>query len=305
MRRISLSISFFVLFVLIFGLVIGASYSVLNNIYNAQLKEQGRNIAENVEAFGSWVASYGRVWVKDNDESFLGHLSLKSAEDQGSTVDFYSKNPALAQREFSDIVESLPVSAKFRMTSHNYMNPKNKPDEFESNAIELVRFNNLDEYDELTEDGLYRYAKTIYHEASCLSCHGNPENAPPDVTLQYGAKNGFGFKEGDVAGIISVRIPAKPLFESATIYFGAKELLMLVVSFIVPAVFVRSRVIKPIKNLTDASKSISVGKDVNLDVGKIRENTRNEVDQLTLATDRLKTTVYMAIKRIKRAKSNS
>ena len=45
---------------------------------------------------------------------------------------FYSKNPALAQREFSEVVEKSSSPAKFRMTSHNFMNPVNKPDAFES-----------------------------------------------------------------------------------------------------------------------------------------------------------------------------
>lgn len=301
MKRPSLSLSFFLLFLIITTLTIGASYSVLKNIYDSQLREQGRNIAENVEAFGTWVAKYGRVWVLNNDENYLGHMTVNEVNDKTITSDFYSKNPALAQREFSEIVETLPVNAKFRMTSHNLMNPNNKPDEFEVSALNIVRSQKLDEYDQLI-DGVYRYTKTVYHEASCIVCHGDPANAPDDVTSQYGSKNGFGFKEGDVAGIISVRIPAKALFESVFSFFGIKEVALILIAFLIPAIFIRTRVIRPIAQLTEASKQISVGRNIDLDVGQINESTNNEIDQLKLATNRLRNTIQIAIKRLRAQK---
>lgn len=298
MRNLSLTSKFFFLFLLILLLIGGASYSVLRNIYYDQLKDQGRNIADNVQAFGTWVASYGRVWVKDNDKSFLGHLAVTSAEDTNVNVDFYAKNPALAQREYSEIVESLPVKAKFRMTSHNFMNPVNVPDNFEANALKKVRAEKLEEYDDVI-NGTYRYARTVIHKATCIKCHGDPENAPADVTNKYGTKNGFGFKEGDVAGIISVRIPTKPLFDSVQTFFGYKEIVLIITAFLVAAFFVRIQVINPIVRLTLASDQISTGKNINLHTSTIHETTGNEIDQLALSINRLRTTVRVAIKRIK------
>ena len=61
-------------------------------------------------------------------------------------VDFYSKNPALAQREFSEAVERSPSPSKFRLTSHNVMNPNNKPDAFEDGALREIRDRGLKEY---------------------------------------------------------------------------------------------------------------------------------------------------------------
>ena len=298
MRRLSLQFSFILIFLVILALITGASFSVLRNVYINQLQDQSRNIAENVEAFGTWVASYGRIWVKDNDESFLGHMSVVSASDNNSQAEFYSKNPALAQREFSEIVASLPVQAKFRMTSHNYMNPKNRPDNFEANALNIIRSENLDEYNQM-QDGFYRYAKTVYHDASCISCHGDPENAPDDVKNQYGIKNGFGFKEGDVAGIISVTIPAQSLYQSAINFIGIKEILLILIAFLIPIIFVRNKIIKPIESLTDAADQISVGKQVDIGASKISEYSNNEIEKLTLATNRLGHTVSVAIKRIR------
>ena len=99
-------------------------------------------VADNVDAFGSWVSQYGRVWVRDDNKSYLGQVTLVSAPDAAggpAAADvwhFYSKNPALAQREFSEVVEKSASPAKFRVTSHNFMNPVNKPDAFEAKALQ-------------------------------------------------------------------------------------------------------------------------------------------------------------------------
>src|SRR5882724_4297406 len=135
----SITIQFSLIFLLALGMVGGAFYLIMDHIYRSQLKSQAETVADNVEAFGTWVAQYGRVWVKDDNRSYLGHLALTRAaeavasDSQGAKllpvavkadtelVHFFSKNPALAQREYSEVVEKSSSPAKFRMTSHNYM----------------------------------------------------------------------------------------------------------------------------------------------------------------------------------------
>src|SRR5258706_14685581 len=119
-RRMSLTTQFALVFLIALGLVGAASYLILDRIYINQLKSQAETVADNVDAFGSWVSQYGRVWVRDNDKSFLGQVTLVSAPDGAGTSalapadvwHFYSKNPALAQREFSEVVEKSSSSAK-------------------------------------------------------------------------------------------------------------------------------------------------------------------------------------------------
>lgn len=181
----SLTVQFAAVFLLALSLVGAAFYLILDRIYVNQLKSQAETVADNVDAFGSWVAQYGRVWVKDDNKSYLGHASLLQADEatagtaspQFTPVDFYSKNPALAHREYSEVVERSPSPSKFRLTSHNVMNPGNKPDAFEEGALRRVRENNLKEYYELTPGG-FCYARTVYHKASCIACHGDADKAP-------------------------------------------------------------------------------------------------------------------------------
>src|SRR5450432_2273031 len=143
----SITTQFTVVFVLALLLIAASFYLVLDSVYRSQLKSQAETVADNVHAFGSWFSQYGRVWVRDDNKSYLGQVTLVSATDAAQSHPpavlpqwhFYSKNPALAQREFSEVVEKSASPAKFRVTSHNFMNPVNKPDAFESKALDRIR----------------------------------------------------------------------------------------------------------------------------------------------------------------------
>ena len=99
----SITVQFTIVFVIALLLVIGSFYLVLDNVYRSELKSQAETVADNVDAFGSWVSQYGRVWVKDDNKSFLGQVTLVNAADTGVPPDqwhFYSKNPAWPSASF-------------------------------------------------------------------------------------------------------------------------------------------------------------------------------------------------------------
>jgi len=308
LRKMSLTTQFALVFLVALALVGAASYLILDRIYINQLKSQAETVADNVDAFGSWVAQYGRVWVRDNDKSYLGHLGLLQNEDPAAAtpkltaVNFYSKNPALAQREFSEVVEHSASPAKFRLTSHNVMNPGNKPDGFEVGALRRIREGGLSEYFELSPSG-FRYARAVVHKASCITCHGDPAAAPNDVKVRYGTQNGFGFKEGEVAGIISVRLPARSFWDVALNVVGVWQLLMILAAFVIAMLFMRFAIVGRLKDLTAATQKISLGKPGDLSVAKVDPRSRNELDQLALATERLRISINMAIQRLTKRSS--
>ena len=303
--KLSISMRFALVFLVALGLVGSAFYLILDRIYVNQLKSQAETVADNVDAFGTWVAQYGRVWVKEDARSFLGHMPLLQPE-EGATaitaatvkpVNFYSKNPALAQREFSEVVARSGTPAQFRLTSHNVMNQSNAPDPFETAALARIREAGLKEYFELTPEG-FRYARTLYHKASCITCHGDPEKAPNDVKVRYGTLHGFGFKEGDVAGVISVRLPAKPFWSVAFSIVGGGALAMIVGAFLLAMLFVRFAIVSPVKRLTKASHQISLAQPADLGVANIGRSSRNELHQLALAIDRLRRSVHIAMRKL-------
>jgi HAMP domain-containing protein len=303
----SITTQFTFIFVIALLLVVGSFYLVLDSVYRIELKSQAETVADNVDAFGSWVSQYGRVWVKDDNKSYLGQVTLASlptdaaapaaAQPAPDLWHFYSKNPALAQREFSEVVEKSSSPAKFRMTSHNFMNPVNKPDAFEARALDKIRTNHLTEYYEVLPEG-YRYARTLYEKASCLACHASAENAPADVKLRYGTEHGFGFKEGEVAGIISVRLPIRSFWQVAASVVGPVQIALLVAAFVVAVLFIQFAVVRPIRRLTAAAERISVGETADLGAARINRKSRNEVQQLILATERLRASMTLAMQRL-------
>lgn len=305
-NKISLSTKFVVLFLLIVSLNALAYYFMLQNIYRQELKSQAKTVVSNVESFGAWVAQNGRVWIKEGSkESFLSQELYRAScesEDDQSYVHFYSKNPALAQREFSEVVAKSSSPAKFHMTSQNVMNPVNAPDSFETTALAIATKTGAQEYSEFV-DGQYRFAQTIYHKASCIACHGDPAKAPEDLIKRYGSERGFGFKEGDVAGVISVSIPANPLYMRALNFVGIKEVLLILVPFFIALWFVRSAVIKPIKKLTETAHEVSTGRDAIVDTAGIDLNTHNEIHQLTLALSRMRNSTQLAMKKMREARA--
>ena len=303
----SITAQFTVVFVLALLLIAASFYLVLDSVYRSQLKSQAETVADNVDAFGSWVSQYGRVWVRDDNKSYLGQVTLVNASDttQQPTAGpaiwhFYSKNPALAQREFSEVVEKSASPAKFRVTSHNFMNPVNKPDEFEAKALENIRSKHLSEYYEMLPD-TYRYARTLYVKASCLACHASAENAPADVKERYGTERGFGFHEGEVAGIISVKLPTRSFWNVAAGVIGPMQIALLLSAFLIAVLFIQFAVVRPIRRLTAAAERISIGKTADLGTAKINRKSGNELHQLILATERLRASLMLAIQRSRRS----
>jgi len=297
----SIAVQFTLVFVVALLLVMGSFYLVLESVYRNELKAQAETVADNVDAFGSWVSQYGRVWVKDDNKSYLGQVTL-NAPDGAVPADqwhFYSKNPALAQREFSEVVEKSTSPAKFRMTSHNFMNPVNKPDAFEAKALDRVRSGRLTEYYEILPDS-FRYARTLYEKASCLACHASAASAPNDVKERYGVEHGYGFKEGEVAGIISVRLPIRSFWNVASSVIGPIQIALLVSAFLISFLFIQFVVVRPLRKLTVAAERISTGQAADLGATRIHRKSGNEVRQLVLAVDRLRASMTMAIQRVGR-----
>lgn len=318
LKNRSITTQFTIIFVLSLAILGTAVYFILNQVYYNQLKSQAETVADNVDAFGSWVAQYGRVWVKDNDKSYLGQMTLIHAPvdpgvgegnvapdaAQPTAVNFYSKNPALAQREFSEAVEKSASSAKFRLTSDNYMNPVNKPDTFEEHALQKVKNGNLKEYFEVTP-GTFRYARTVYHKASCIACHGDAQKAPQDVKVRYGLERGFNFKEGDVAGIISVKVPTRPFFQVALNVISPWQIALIIAAFVISFIFIRMVVVSPIKKLTHAAAEISLGNPADLGIEGLNQKSTNEIHQLAFGVDRLRTSLEMVATRLKAQKKGN
>ena len=88
-----LKIKFLFLMMGVLGLNALAYFYVAEKIHLHQLRAQAQTVVANVEAFGSWVANSGRVWVKANQsESYLSREEYSVNEGElAQKVVFFSK----------------------------------------------------------------------------------------------------------------------------------------------------------------------------------------------------------------------
>ena len=58
------------------------------------------------------------------------------------------------------------------------------------------------------EDGVWSsVTRPIYMERACLSCHGDRDKRPDFIIKKYPEDRAYGFKDGDLRGIITVTAP--------------------------------------------------------------------------------------------------
>lgn len=300
-RRMPITAQLFLLLLVVLIANAAAYFVILQNMYYQELESQAKTVVANVEAFGAWVSRSGRVWTRAEDQDFLSRIEVQEVGQPDNVFHFHSKNPALATREFSEVVAQSQSPAKFRMTSHNVMNPNNKPDAFELRALEAIQKGNLTQYSEHGKD-VYRFASPVVHVASCISCHGDAANAPQDVLEVYGSENGFGFKEGDLAGVISVTLPKRTIVQSTLTMFSFAEAAIIFISILPILWFVRKAVILPVRRITFVAESISKGKEADIDAAELSPESANEIDQLTLAVSRMRSSFSIAMKKMKEAR---
>jgi len=141
-------------------------------------------------------------------------------------------------------------------------------------------------------------------KASCLKCHGDPDTAPSGVTKLYGKVNGFGFKEGDVSGIISVKVPYDfnilkfNFFKNFTTVIA---LLCFAFSLLIPMFYVTFFILKPLKKKTNEIDMLSSGKLTKEILTINSPKSSNEIDQLHNSIARLGKNMYSFFKKNKDA----
>jgi len=100
---------------------------------------------------------------------------------------------------------------RFNNVSDQARNPANQADAIELAAIRYYRANpkaaeRLVTYTEASGRRYYHYSTPIWTEPYCLRCHGDPKDAPPTIRKLY--KTAWGYKVGELRGILSVKLPA-------------------------------------------------------------------------------------------------
>jgi hypothetical protein len=148
-------------------------------------------------------------------------LLARLIEESKKTVDSYQPAinvPGLKYKGLIPATFGTETATRFQAWSGVYMkqtapiglvrNPKNKPDEFETGALEKLEHSSSKDVDgivsETIGDTSVRILLPLFYSKSCLGCHGEPKGER-DIS-GYPRE---GKKEGDLGGAISVKLDFK------------------------------------------------------------------------------------------------
>jgi len=216
---------------------------IVHSLIVEQALNQSRSVADMAEHIGTWASRYGGLYVGQpaggqpahigtflerhvyRSESAAGHApagpplassAALGAYDPKEFDAYYSKNPALIQREVGDISAQSPTGNRFRLTARSVFNPANAADAFERRALDALQGAGSNEYFEVF-GGQMRYARSIVPDRSCLTCHGAKADAPSFMRdNRMFTDGGFGYVEGRPDAIISVNVHMVPIGKAVT-----------------------------------------------------------------------------------------
>jgi len=125
----------------------------------------------------------------------------------------------------NEILKENNESLKYyKLASINPRNERNRANEFEKTLIEKFNSKQLKEdHKEIIEENGAKYLLFIKpvtaNQPSCMKCHGDPKDAPKELLLQYGDKNGFYEKLNFIRAIMSIKIPLQKELDAAKRYY--------------------------------------------------------------------------------------
>ena len=202
-----------------------------------QVEKQAIILHKQIVLTRAWVSDHNYILVKKKEgEHFESFLSNPEVKDVYGTV--YTKiTPAMLTRQLSGYAAESNLYS-FNLTNLNCLNPKNRPDNFETDAIR--RFisegeKGISRIEVHDGQNVFRYAAPLIIRESCLSCHNEKH-----------------YRAGGIGGCISVFIP----FEEAQAAISRNNLFLFITmigltgSVVVILFFFTSKLIfKPIKEI--------------------------------------------------------
>lgn len=186
--------------------------------------------------------------------------------------------PAHAMSRIADnFAKRTQSGITFNNVSDRPRNPKNQADVVELSAIRYFREypyakDRLVTFSNPESDLNFHFSAPIWIEKSCLTCHGDRSTAPAAVKNRY--ENAWNYKEGELRGILSIKMPGAGLASRIESY--QKDTLMLfglmfVLIFLLLNGTLHRLVLSRVERLKSATRALQTGQQLVLE-----ENTGND-----------------------------
>ena len=191
-----------------------------------------------------------------------------------------------------------------KIASDNPLNLKNLPEPLETQL--LSRFRADSELKRIVETGTVKGKLYLVSAApakvkkGCMKCHGDPAEAPGEITGPYGTTSGYHYTMGDVVGATVVGVPLADI-NSLVLKRSIGVVITLSVLFALVLVLVnllvRRSIINPLTSITAHAYDVSHG---NFDAVFDKENLRDdEIGELAISFELMRRSMLLAAKRLK------
>lgn len=151
----------------------------------------------------------------------------------------------------------------YRRVADNARNPQFEINEKERELLDFFRAHPGEDYWEGYKkvDGKEYFVKArpVEFKASCLTCHGVPEDSPPVLLERYGDQRGFGHTLGDVSGLVVVGVPVEGAvgrIRDATIGYAALYGGGMLLFFGLVQMFFNRLIMTNLRRLTDKFRTL-------------------------------------------------
>jgi two-component system, NtrC family, sensor kinase len=206
----TLSLRFkFITGLVLFAMALGICISIiiyfhLNNIMQSEISQRSRMLLAQSTAVQDYVKTVlrpemfntlpkGRFLLKAMSSSYISRQVMARLNEY-DTTDFHYRRVSIKPR-----------------------NLESTPNDFERNLISVFNKNKelkTWEEDTMVKDQEYHMvARPVTFSESCMQCHGDPSDAPKEMTDIYGDKNGFNYIVGDVGGVVVAGFPVAMIQE--------------------------------------------------------------------------------------------
>ena len=193
----------FIFGLVLFALLLGISLAVImyfhfNSIMQSEISQRSHLLLAQSEAVQTYVRKQlrpamfetlpeGQFVLKAMSSSYISRQIMASIN-TGSLSEYY-----------------------YRRVSTSPRNPAYKATDYEAGLIKRFAENpDLTFWEEDTMVGdrhFHLVAKPVHFGPSCMQCHGDPKDAPRELTDIYGDKSGFNWSPGQVGGVVLAGFP--------------------------------------------------------------------------------------------------
>lgn len=265
------------------------SYMLSRQSAIAEAKSKGEIIYNYIKASGKFFGKYQYPLIMEDNtdkDRFVPELMSKFV---------------VSRMEFEIFQETLE-GYLFKQATLDPLWPDNKADGDEQKVIAYFEANpeSTEQQGVMEKDGdnfFYTARPIRIDKAFCLTCHGDPADAPGDQRDIYGTENGYNWSMGETVGTSIVYISISKAMDDAkqsALKIFTVGIVCLLVTIICIWVFLDRTVVAPIIQLSSSAKDISIGKNL---CDSIHTESRDEIGGLANSIDRMRISVNKLLKR--------